>query len=136
WQGLVGIVYVVAPVPIMGMFAEGDVDAAELASLGAVLLAISAAWQLFDAAVMTISEALRAAGDTAWVLYARVGLAWLVWLPLSMWVVYGLGGGPPAATACFLVYFITLAVAVWWRFNSGAWRRIDLTGQSELPLVV
>ena len=135
WQGLVGLVYVVAPVPIMALFAEGDVDASELASLGAVLLAISAAWQLFDAAVMSISEALRAAGDTAWVLYARVGLAWLVWLPLSMWVVYGLGGGPPAATACFLVYFITLTVAVWWRFRSGAWRRIDLTGRNELPVV-
>lgn len=136
WQGLVGIVYFVAPVPIMAIFAEGDVDAAELASLGAVLLAISAAWQLFDAAVMTISEALRAAGDTAWVLWARVGLAWLVWLPLSMWVVYGLGGGPPAATACFLVYFITLAIAVSWRFRSGAWRHIDLTGRGELPIVV
>jgi MATE family multidrug resistance protein len=136
WQGLVGLVYVALPVPIMAMFAEGDVDAAELASLGAVLLAISAAWQLFDAAVMTISEALRAAGDTAWVLWARVGLAWLVWLPLSIWVVYGLGAGPPAATACFLVYFITLTVAVWWRFRSGAWRRIDLTGHGELPLVV
>jgi len=135
WQGLVGLVYVVAPVPIMALFAECDVDASELASLGAVLLAISAAWQLFDAAVMSISEALRAAGDTAWVLYARVGLAWLVWLPLSMWVVYGLGGGPPAATACFLVYFITLTVAVWWRFRSGAWRRIDLTGRNELPVV-
>ena len=135
WQGLVGVIYFVAPVPIMAMFAEGDGEAAELASLGAVLLAISAAWQLFDAAVMTISEALRAAGDTAWVLWARVGLAWLVWLPLSLWVVYGLGAGPPAATACFLVYFVTLTIAVGWRFRSGAWRHIDLTGHSEPPVV-
>ena len=135
WQGLVGVIYFVAPVPIMAMFAEGDGEAAELASLGAVLLAISAAWQLFDAAVMTISEALRAAGDTAWVLWARVGLAWLVWLPLSLWVVYGLGAGPPAATACFLVYFVTLTIAVGWRFRSGAWRHIDLTGHGELPVV-
>ncbi len=133
WQGLVGIAYLVAPVPIMAMFAENDVDVSELAALGAVLLAISAGWQLFDAAVMTLSEALRAAGDTAWVLWARVGLAWLVWLPLSLWVVYGLGGGPPAATMCFLVYFVTLTIAVAYRFRSGAWRHIDLTGKSELP---
>lgn len=128
WQGLVGVVYVALPVPIMAMFAEDDRAASELASLGAVLLAISAAWQLFDAAVMTLSEALRAAGDTAWVLWARLGLAWIVWLPLSLWVVHGQGAGPPAATACMLVYFVTLTVAVGWRFRSGAWRRIDLTG--------
>ena len=135
WQGLVGIVYFLLPVPIMALFAEDKYAVSELARLGAVLLAISAAWQLFDAAVMTISEALRAAGDTAWVLWARVGLAWVVWLPLSLWVVYGLGGGPPAATACMLVYFVTLTAAVWWRFRSGAWRHIDLTGRSDVPVV-
>jgi len=128
WQGLVGVAYFTLPVPIMAMFTESDEAASELARLGAVLLAISAAWQLFDAAVITISEALRAAGDTAWVLWARVGLAWVVWLPLSLWVVHGQGAGPPAATACMLVYFVTLTVAVAWRFRSGAWRRIDLTG--------
>jgi MATE family multidrug resistance protein len=128
WQGMVGLVYLAIPVPIMAMFAEDSTRASELAALGAVLLAISAAWQLFDAAVMTLSEALRAAGDTAWVLWARVVLAWVVWLPLSLWVVKGLGAGPPAATACMVVYFATLTVAVAWRFRSGAWRHIDLTG--------
>ena len=128
WQGLVGIVYFSLPVPIMALFAEDDTTASELATLGAALLAISAAWQLFDAAVMTLSEALRAAGDTAWVLWARVALAWVVWLPLSLWVVKGLGAGPPAATACMVVYFATLTLAIAWRFRSGAWRHIDLTG--------
>ena len=132
WQGLVGVVYFAIPVPIMALFAEDNATASELAALGAVLLAISAAWQLFDAAVITVSEALRAAGDTAWVLWARVGLAWIVWLPLSLWVVKGLGAGPPAATACMLVYFVTLTVAVLWRFRSGAWRHIDLTGTQSV----
>lgn len=131
WQGMVGVVYFLFPVPIMALFARDDLAASELARLGATMLAISAAWQVFDAAVMAISEALRAAGDTAWVLWARVGLAWAVWLPLSLWVVYGLQAGPAAATACMLVYFVTLTVAVGWRFRSGAWRRIDLTGKGE-----
>ena len=134
WQGMVGVIYFLFPIPIMALFARDDLAASELARLGAVLLAISAAWQLFDAAVMTISEALRAAGDTAWVLWARVGLAWVVWLPLSLWVV-NQGGGPPEATACMVVYFVTLAAAVFWRFRSGAWRHIDLTGAREPELV-
>ena len=134
WQGMIGASYFLFPVPIMALFARDELAASELARLGAVMLAISAAWQLFDAAVMAISEALRAAGDTAWVLWARVGLAWAVWLPLSMWVVYGLKAGPAAATACMVVYFVTLAAAVAWRFHSGAWRRIDLTGAREPAL--
>ncbi len=132
WQGLVGVVYFTLPLPIMAVFAESSDHASELATLGAALLAISAFWQLFDAAVMTLSEALRAAGDTAWVLWARVGLAWAVWLPLSLWIVYGLQGGPPAVTACMVVYFVALTVAVAWRFRSGAWRHIDLTGQAHV----
>ena len=134
WQGMIGASYFLFPVPIMALFARDELAASELARLGAVMLAISAAWQLFDAAVMAISEALRAAGDTAWVLWARVALAWAVWLPLSMWVVYGLEAGPAAATACMVVYFVTLAAAVAWRFHSGAWRRIDLTGAREPAL--
>ena len=57
-----------------------------------------------------------------------------MWLPLSMWVVYGLEAGPAAATACMVVYFVTLAAAAAWRFHSGAWRRIDLTGAREPAL--
>ena len=131
WQGLVGVVYLLVPVSIMGIFASDDLGASELARLGAVMLAISAAWQLFDAAVMAISEALRAAGDTTWVLLARVGLAWALWLPLSLWVIHGLDGGPPGATACMVAYFAALALAVAWRFHGGAWRRIDLTGARD-----
>lgn len=131
WQGLVGVVYFSLPVPIMALFAEDDGHASELAALGASLLAISAAWQLFDAAVMTLSESLRAAGDTAWVLWARILLAWIVWLPLSLYLVQGLGAGPEAATACMVVYFVTLTAAVAWRFRSGAWRHIDLTGTRQ-----
>jgi multidrug resistance protein, MATE family len=135
WQGVVGLVYLGIPVTIMAVFAEGDVAVSDLAELGAVLLAISAAWQLFDATVMTLSEALRAAGDTTWVLWARIVLAWVLWLPLSLWVVRGLGAGPPAATACLVVYMVALAAVVTWRFRSGAWRSIDLTGNGELPPV-
>ena len=64
-------------------------------------------------------------------LLARVGLAWALWLPLSLWVIHGLDGGPPGATACMVAYFAALALAVAWRFHGGAWRRIDLTGARD-----
>jgi hypothetical protein len=59
-----------------------------------------------------------------------------VWLPLTLYVVYGLrGGGPAAATACMVLYIAALAHRrSSWRFRSGAWRRIDLTGAREPAL--
>jgi hypothetical protein len=31
-----------------------------------------------------------------------------------------------------VVYFVTLTAAVLWRFRSGAWRHIDLTGTQSV----
>jgi len=129
WQGVVALFYVAIPATIMATFAEGDVAVSELVRLGTTLLAISAAWQLFDALVMTLSEALRAAGDTAWPLWARIIVAWVVWLPLSVYVVRYNDGGPVAATLSLLLYMVVLAGVILYRFRSGAWRHIDLTGQ-------
>lgn len=132
WQGLVGIAYFAVPVQLMQLFARDEVKQAEgVAELGAKLLAISAAWQLFEAMVETVSEALRAAGDTAWTLWARILLAWLVWLPLVYASVFVVEGGATAATWSMVVYFLVLALTLMWRFRSGAWTRIDLTGKSS-----
>jgi hypothetical protein len=30
-----------------------------------------------------------------------------------------------------VVYFVALSLAIAWRFRTGAWRRIDLTGAHE-----
>lgn len=135
WQGLVGVGYLLFPTALMAIFtAEGEsAETSSVALLGATLLAISAAWQLFDAFVMTLNEALRAAGDTAWCLWARVATAWLVWLPLTYAVVsYIAVGSAPAAMWCMVTYFIVLSLVIGWRFRSGAWRRIQLT---ETPVL-
>ena len=130
WQGLVGLLYLAIPGPLLVLFAEGDAEPGSVAALGAVILAISAAWQVFDALAMTLGEALRAAGDTFWCLAARVGLAWALWLPLAYLVVVHRGGDAAAATWVMVAYFVALTLALAWRFRSGAWRRIDLTGRA------
>ncbi len=87
---------------------------------------------VFDALAMALGEALRAAGDTAWCLFARISLAWLVWLPLAYLVVRVAGGEAAAATWVMVVYFIALVIVLGWRFRGGAWRRIDLTGRAAV----
>jgi MATE family multidrug resistance protein len=128
WMGIAGLVYVLLPEPLMRVFESTDVPSEQLVAVGATVLAVSAAWQLFDAAGMTLSEALRAAGDTAWSLWARVLIAWVLFAPLSWLVVRVMDGGPVGAMLCLVFYLGALSAALFWRFRSGAWRTIDLTG--------
>lgn len=132
WMGLVGLVYLAFPDQVMGLFARGGdagVDAGAVVAVGAPMLAISSAWQLFDATSMTVSETLRAAGDTAWTLWARVILAWVVFVPASFAVVYVAHLGTTAIMLCLVGYLAALAGVMTWRFRSGRWRDIDLTGR-------
>ncbi|MDC0719290.1 MATE family efflux transporter [Nannocystis bainbridge] len=130
WQGVVGLLYFAIPVPLMMVFARDEVESSRaVVELGAQLLAISAVWQLLDATVITVNEALRAAGDTAWPLVLRISLAWVIWLPLAWLTVFTWDGGAAAATWSMVVYMVALAAAMVLRFRSGAWRRIDLTGR-------
>jgi MATE family multidrug resistance protein len=134
WQGLVGLIYVAAPGPIMALFAPRGVPTSEIVAVGATMLALSAAWQLFDSIAMTVGEVLRSAGDTAWCLVARLVIAWLVFAPGSWLAVGPLQGGPIAAILSVVGYLAALAIVLFLRFRSGAWRRIDLTG-THTPLV-
>jgi MATE family multidrug resistance protein len=134
WQGSVGLLYLVFPTLLMGLFAPPG-GGAELVRVGIIMLAISAAWQLFDAAVITLSEALRAAGDTTWSMWARVVGAWLLFIPAATIAVLVFDGGFVAAMLCMLVYIASLAAAFGWRFRRGAWRDIDLTGE-DAELVI
>jgi MATE family multidrug resistance protein len=125
WQGTVGLVYLCFPGPLIAFF-EPPTGGAELLRVGATMLAVSAAWQAFDAIGLTVGEALRAAGDTAWCMWARLLVAWLVFLPMAWFAVGKLRGGALAAIWCIVIYVALLAIGFLWRFRSGAWRGIRL----------
>lgn len=135
WQCTVGAAYLIAPAAIMWQFAPPDIAIdASLIAIGATMLALSAGWQLFDGIGLTLTETLRAAGDTTWPLLARLGLAWLLFVPLSITAVFVLDGGYVIAMLCIVIYIAGLSAFLGWRFLSGAWRDIDLTGQPEIPV--
>jgi MATE family multidrug resistance protein len=135
WMCLVGLSYLVFPDFLIAAFTPPDKDASELMAVGAVLLPMSAAWQLFDALCMTLSETLRAAGDTSWTLWARIILAWFFFVPVSLLTVYVLDGGYVGAMLCVAGYIALLAALLFWRFRSGRWRQIDLTGTEQALLI-
>ena len=131
WQGSVGLAYFLFPTQLISLFAPGGTGADSMVAIGRTMLAVSACWQLCDAVVITLSEILRAAGDTAWCLYARVILAWFMFMPTAYYVVSVRKMGYVAAMFCLMAYLTLLAVVFVWRFRSGAWRKIDLTGAHE-----
>ena len=126
WQVLVGLAYVAAPEILFAPFARDPASAGALLQTGARMLALSAAWQIFDASAATLAEALRAAGDTAFILWARLAVAWLLFVPGSWVSVRHLGGGDLVAVGWIVVYLAVLAGVLLWRFRGGAWRRLEL----------
>jgi len=128
WQGSVGVLYLSIPSVLMAWFAPPGEEVGALVTIGTPMLAVSAGWQLFDAAGMTYSEALRAAGDTAWMLLARLLVAWLVFIPGAAVSILVFGAGPVTATLWMVAYMAVLASVLFWRFRTGRWRDIDLTG--------
>lgn len=134
WQSGVGLCYLLFPDALISVFVSdgvGDAEAnATFLEVGAKMLMLSSAWQLFDAIANTLAESLRAAGDTTFTLWARVIVAWLIFIPLSLaWVTYG-DGGAGAAVACLVVYMVALATLLTLRYRGGKWQSISLFGEN------
>jgi len=124
WMCLIGLLYFVAPTRVLSLFDSKGLSP-NLVVLGSTMLALSAAWQVFDALGITLSEALRSAGDTKWIAIMRLVLAWFVFAPTA-YLVVELGGGAVGAMICLVGYFGLVALATTLRFRSGAWRSIEL----------
>jgi len=133
WQGLVGLAYLLLPTLLMSQFQPDSADTT-MVELGAVMLAISAAWQLFDSVTLTTSETLRAAGDTSFTMWARLCVAWGFFAPGAYFHVRSYDGGYVAAMLWLVAYTAILAAVFALRFRNGAWRKIDLTGEDEEAL--
>jgi MATE family multidrug resistance protein len=125
WMCTIGATYLLAPARLLQLF-DSSSSSPHFIALGVTMLLISAAWQLFDAIGITLSETLRAAGDTAWTATARLVLAWVLFVPAAYLVVKVYGGGPVGAMLCLVGYLALLAGAFAYRFHSGAWRKIQL----------
>jgi MATE family multidrug resistance protein len=134
WMVSAGLLYFVAPTPIMSLFQPRNVPTEVMVAVGASMLRLAAVWQLFDALALTLGEALRAAGDTTWCMGARIVLAWVVFTPVAWAAVLVFGGGVGTVMASVIAYVALLAGAFALRFASGRWRDIDLVG-SEPKLV-
>ncbi len=125
WMGLIGVLYLFFPEPLLRLF-DSKESGDTFVQVGVTMLLISAAWQLFDAVGITLSETLRAAGDTTWTAAARIILAWGVFFPVAYIVSRYFDGGAVGAMLCLVGYLMILAGLFAYRFRTGRWRSIEL----------
>ncbi len=127
---LTGAVYVSFPDLLTATFrpdeSGGAISFAEVAKLSALVLSIAAMWNLADTVKFIFGGALRGAGDTHAVLLINTCCSWLVAMPGILLIVKV--WKPHLAWVWIYLVFCTLleGTLIFWRFRSGAWRRIKL----------
>ncbi|MBK8253456.1 MAG: MATE family efflux transporter [Polyangiaceae bacterium] len=132
WQGLVSISYLAVPELLFRPFATDPVNSQKLIQIGVHMLMLSTIWQLCDSAASTLAEALRAAGDTAFTLWARTIIAWVIFVPGSYISVRYFKLGEAAATLWLAAYLGLLAAVLFFRFRSDAWKELKLVEPDAL----
>ena len=106
----------------------------ELLSTSGKLLAIIAAWGIFDAVNLMYSGALRGAGDTKFVVWVSGLLAWLFWIPGVIYL-YAVQNAGIVTLWLFTSFYVAIfALAFFLRFRAGHWKRIDLLGKKEISV--
>lgn len=129
---------VFVPAPQPGEFATAADYARRLAEyteimrIGGWVMICAAVFQCFDAVGIVFIGALRGAGDTLWPMLVTVGLSYGVTvgggLAAVKWLPQLTSIGPWMAGS---LYVVLLGIAVAWRFEGGAWRKIDLLGRGR-----
>ena len=82
--------------------------------------------QLFDGTGIVFAGALRGAGDTRWIAGLTTVLILCVFTPLSVGSVLFTGLESLGPWIAGTVNVCLFSAGVWWRFSSGAWKRIDI----------
>ena len=137
YMAVCALVFVVFREPLVRVFIDDAMDPdkiAELVRIGSGVMIAAAVFQVFDALGITLSGALRGAGDTVWPGVVTVVLAWTLIIGLGHLLIAiapGLGSFGPWIAAS--AYIMALGLALFWRFLQGRWKTMRLV-EREPPI--
>jgi len=98
----------------------------EVLPLGRWLMVMMAVWGMMDTINIVLSGALKGAGDTRFVMYYSVCMAWFVWILGEGLILFVFRGGVMAAWIWMTVYVFLLAAGFLWRYRTGRWKTIEM----------
>lgn len=122
-----GVVFLLVPTWLVLPFGAEP----EVVELAVWLLALAAAWQVFDAIVMVNFNALTGAGDTRFTLALFVGGSWLVQVPLSLWLVGVLEWGAIGAWVALTAEITAVSLVSLWRVSGRGWLEARISGEER-----
>ncbi len=119
----IAVLFVAAPEALLSMYTSDP----DVLRLGRPLLALGAAFQLFDAVQIVANGALRGAGDTRWSFLVQTGIAWFVRLPLAWLFAVTWGGGVVGAWYAEFVFILALTRGAGLRASgAGVWKQVRI----------
>lgn len=135
YMGVCALGFVLFGRELMGVFINAEAPEAERAmilSLGVRIMYAAAVFQLFDALAITMSSALRGAGDTVWPGVASVVLSWgcIIGFGHLLLAVLPQTGGL-AAWIGASAYIVALGVVLLVRFLRGRWKELSLVHEEQ-----
>ena len=110
----IGLVFFVWPVPLLRIFTADP----RVIEIGVGLLAIAAAFQLFDGAQAVTTGILRGTGDTRTPMITNVVGHWVLGLPIGYALCFVLGWGVAGlwiGLSVGLVFVAAILTTAWWR---------------------
>ena len=126
FAAIASVLVVVFRRPILAIYAPADAaDAARFLETGSMLFFLMGTWQVFDAADVIFSGALKGAGDTKFVMWWMLVCGILFWIPLA-WVVSRVHNTMPALWSTMIAYVVVICVGSLIRWRRGKWKEIRL----------
>ncbi|HOE66296.1 MAG TPA: MATE family efflux transporter [Candidatus Hydrogenedentes bacterium] len=98
----------------------------EVVRIGKILLVLAALFQAFDAVNITVSGALRGAGDTRWMAVMSFLGTYLFFLPLALFFAFVMHWQAVGAWIGATAYIIALSGVLFLRFHREKWRHISI----------
>lgn len=124
-----GLVFIAFPEALAAMHSA----APDVVEIAIHLFVVSAFFQLADAFVMVHLGTLNGAGDTRFVLYSTVSVAWLTKVPLGWYLASVVGMGAVGAWWGIVAEVVVLWAVLEWRLRRGNWQYAAGAEATALP---
>jgi MATE family multidrug resistance protein len=111
------LVFVFIPEPLINVFDAGI----QVSLIAQELMCIGALFQVLDAVAMVALGALNGAGDTRFTMIITVTCAWLVQIPLGLFLAFSMDLGAAGAWWGITVEILLIAIIGVWRIQGDHW---------------